>query len=158
MFVPPQSPAPASSPSYLPSRNASAPVSAPQTRNPITIRLRKILGTNFTDEATSEALRTLSELYGTQSPIPASCSKEPTTDDTDSDDDWDDENANAGPAAEDRREGSNETTSRARKNLHRDLENKLAQGSQQFLAAFSQVDQVRVGLIRRQELCRLTPL
>lgn len=142
MSVPLQSPTPASSSSYPPSRNAGTPVSAPQTRNPITIRLRKILGTNFTDEATTEALRTLSELYGTQSSLSVPGSKAQITDDEDSNDDWNDEKTNIGLAVEDHREGLNETASRARKNLRRDLENQLAQGSQQFLQAFSEVDQV----------------
>jgi chromosome segregation ATPase len=100
------------------------------------------LGTNFTDEATTEALRTLSELYGTQSTssVPGSKAKAQKNG-TDSDDDWSDEDTNVGLVVEDHREGLNETASRARKNLRRDLENKLAQGSQQFLQAFSEVDQ-----------------
>jgi hypothetical protein len=147
MSVPAPSPTPPPSSSYSPSPNAGTPVSAPQTRNPITIRLRKILGTNFTDEATTEALRTLSELYGTQSPASTSDPKTQTTDDPDSDEYWSDETVTH-LTVEDHREGLNETASRARKNLRRDLENKLAQGSQQFLQAFSEVDQVCVGLIR----------
>jgi hypothetical protein len=147
MSVPVPSPTPPPS-SYSPSRNAGTSVSAPQTRNPITIRLRKILGTNFTDEATTEALRTLSELYGTlpQSQSPSSIS-DPKTQTPDSDEDWSDETVTH-LTVEDHREGLNETASRARKNLRRDLENKLAQGSKQFLQAFSEVDQVCVGLIR----------
>ncbi|KAJ8590471.1 oligomeric complex COG6 [Rhizopogon salebrosus TDB-379] len=140
MSVPAPSPTPPPSSSYSPSRNAGTPVSALQARNPITIRLRKILGTNFTDEATTEALQTLSELYGTQSPASTSDPKTQTTDDSDSDEYWSDETANH-LTVEDHREGLNETASRARKNLRRDLENKLAQGSQQFLQAFSEVDQ-----------------
>ncbi|KAG1863597.1 oligomeric complex COG6 [Suillus subalutaceus] len=139
MSVQARSPVPPPSSLSVPSRNAGTPVSASQTRNPITIRLRKILGTNFIDEATTEALRTLSELYGTQS-TSVSGSKAQTNG-TDSDDDWSDEDADVGLVVEDHREGLNETASRARKNLRRDLENKLAQGSQQFLQAFSEVDQ-----------------
>ncbi|KAG1761563.1 oligomeric complex COG6 [Suillus occidentalis] len=129
MSVQTRLPAPSTSSLSVPPRNAGTPVSASQTRNPITIRLRKILGTNFTDEATTEALRTLSELYGTQ------------TNGTDSDDDWSDEDADVELAAQVQKECLNETATRARKNLRRDLENKLAQGSQQFLQAFSEVDQ-----------------
>jgi hypothetical protein len=148
MSVPAQSPPPPPSSS----RNAGTPASALQTRNPITIRLRKILGTNFTDEATTEALQTLSELYGTQSPASVSDSKARAAEDTVSDDDWSDEDANTRLAAEDHREGLNETASKARKNLRRDLESKLAQGSHQFLQAFGEVDQVCVGLIRRSRI------
>jgi hypothetical protein len=148
MSVQARSPAPPPSSLSVPSRNAGTPASVSQTRNPITIRLRKILGTNFTDEATTEALRTLSELYGTQSTVSVPGSKAQTNG-TDSDDDWSDEGANVGLVVEDHREGLNETASRARKNLRRDLENKLAQGSQQFLQAFSEVDQVCVGQMHR---------
>jgi len=152
MSVQARSPAPPPSSLSVPSRNAGTPASASQTRNPITIRLRKILGTNFTDEATTEALRTLSELYGTQSTssVPGSKAKAQKNG-TDSDDDWSDEDTNVGLVVEDHREGLNETASRARKNLRRDLENKLAQGSQQFLQAFSEVDQVCVGQMHRWE-------
>lgn len=144
---------PALPPSSLsvPPRNAGTPISASQTRNPITIRLRKILGTNFTDEATTEALRTLSELYGTQSAAPASHSKAQANS-TDSDDDWSDEDVDVESAVQVQKECLNETATRARKNLRRDLENKLAQGSQQFLQAFSEVDQVCVGQMHRRGL------
>jgi hypothetical protein len=109
------------------------------------------LGTNFTDKATTEALRTLSELYGTQSTIPVSHPKT-RANGTDSDDDWSDEDADAGLAVQVQKECLNETATRARKNLRRDLENKLAQGSQHFLQAFSEVDQVCVGHMHRWEL------
>ncbi|KAG2052769.1 oligomeric complex COG6 [Suillus hirtellus] len=140
MSVQARSPVPPPSSLSVPSRNAGTPVSASQTRNPITIRLRKILGTNFTDEATTEALQTLSELYGTQSTVSVSDSKAQTNG-TDSDDNWSDEDVDVGLAVQDDSACLNETASRARKNLRRDLENKLAQGSQQFLQAFSEVDQ-----------------
>ncbi|KAH7924764.1 oligomeric complex COG6 [Leucogyrophana mollusca] len=103
-----------------------------QTRNPISLRLRKILGTNFTDQATTEALRTLSHLYGTNHP-----SDQPSPV-TNSDTESDSESETLVDLTVD---FSSETASRARKNLRRDLENTLAEGSRQFLQAFSEVDQ-----------------
>src|ERR1700722_6805184 len=87
-----------------------------QTRNPIALRLYKVLGTNFSDDATKEALRTISELY-----IPSTVPGRG------------DEGLEITPG---------ESAARARKNLRRDMENKLAEGSREFLKAFGEVDQV----------------
>ena len=104
-------------------------------RNPISLRLYKILGTNYDDPATREALQTLSELY-----------KSPDT------------NAEKGLLLGSRSENDDITTSidhsekhfaissgiasRARKSIRRDAELKLAQGSRQFVKAFQEVDKV----------------
>ena len=88
-----------------------------KSRNPISTRLYKILSTNFNDESTREALTTLSDLY--TAPKPPTARDAPTYDDEES------------PAV------------RARKNLRRDMEQKLASGSKEFLAVFGDVDQVR---------------
>lgn len=114
----------------------------PTPRNPITLRLRKILATNFTDLATIEALHTLSELYA------SSPDYSPQRGQNDDDDDWSDLDAEENqhqPQEQNEPQPSDavdETASRARKSMQRDLENKLAQGSQHFLKAFGEVDQV----------------
>ena len=123
-----------------------APLPTPSSRNPITLRLRKILGTTFTDPATTEALQTLSHLYSTPptSGVAASHVQSPEhdTNDDDNSSDLDSE----GTAPRDGEPGyadiPNDTAARVRKNLQRDLENKLAEGSQHFLKAFREVDQV----------------
>lgn len=131
----------------------SAPTqrAAPSTqppRNPITLRLRKILGTTFTDPATTEALQTLSYLYNTPSVSDAALSHTQSLEhdaDEDNDDSWSDLDSE-GTAPRDGVSGhsdvANEIALRVRKNLQRDLENKLAEGSQHFLKAFGEVDQV----------------
>jgi len=123
--------------------NASTPTQA--SRNPITLRLRKILGTNFTDQATIEALQTLSELYSISSP--AHLQQQRDGGDFDFDDDWNDLDSKEHQHQQQDQPQLNdhavdETASRARKNMQRDLEKKLTQGSQHFLKAFGEVDQV----------------
>ncbi|KAF7306576.1 E3 ubiquitin-protein ligase PEP5 [Mycena indigotica] len=93
-----------------------------QARNPIALRLYKVLGTNFDDETTREALYTLSELYAT--PVKGKDAPE--------------EELNEEALTEC---VPGESAARARKNLRRDMEQKLAEGSQQFLATFAEVDQ-----------------
>lgn len=51
-----------------------------------------------------------------------------------------------------------ETATRARKNLCRDMENRLAEGIRQFLKAFSEVDQVGLFVIQVFPYPCLTPL
>ncbi|KAF8633476.1 hypothetical protein AX15_001436 [Amanita polypyramis BW_CC] len=126
-------------------QNGSSPQS--QGKNPITLRLYKILGTSFDDVATREALQTLSEFY-TQS----STSKE-TLLDTNAEG-LDDNESTAmrkpgpfGPIV-------GELAARARKSLRRDMENKLAESSQQFMKALGDVNekveelQRHVGMMR----------
>ncbi|KAJ7071469.1 oligomeric Golgi complex subunit 6 [Mycena amicta] len=108
-----------------------------QSRNPVSLRLYKVLGTNFDDEATREALQTLSELYATPTTSLKGKDALRTTEDEPLD-----ETARSGGAEEASKESvPGEFAARARKNLRRDMEQKLAEGSQQFLAAFGEVDQ-----------------
>ncbi|KIM58544.1 hypothetical protein SCLCIDRAFT_127928 [Scleroderma citrinum Foug A] len=121
--------------------NASTPTQA--SRNPITLRLRKILGTSFTDQATIEALQTLSELYSVSSLLHLQQQRDGG--DIDFDDDWSDLDSKEHHQQQQDQPQPNdavdETASRARKNMRRDLEKKLTQGSQHFLKAFGEVDQ-----------------
>ncbi|KAG9308405.1 oligomeric complex COG6 [Chiua virens] len=116
--------------------------STPSARNPVTLRLRKILGTTFTDPATTEAFQTLSQLYSTSvACVPYTDSTERSIDDEDDWSDLDSEGTASGDNGSRQADITNETAARARKNLQRDLENKLAEGSQHFLEAFGEVDQ-----------------
>ncbi|KIK92098.1 hypothetical protein PAXRUDRAFT_830282 [Paxillus rubicundulus Ve08.2h10] len=113
-------------------------------RNPTTLRLRKVLGTNFTDQAMTEALQTLSDLYS--APLTSvSAQQHPRGPGLVSEDhDWSDLDTELTTPQEracEHPDVANETAARARKNLQRDLENKLAEGSQHFLKAFGEVDQ-----------------
>ncbi|KAG8217988.1 oligomeric complex COG6 [Butyriboletus roseoflavus] len=113
--------------------------STPSLRNPITLRLRKILGTTFTDPATTEALQTLSHLYNAT----PSYIEGPEQDVNDHDDDsWSDLDSEGTAPRDGVSDVASETAARVRKNLQRDLENKLAEGSQHFLKAFGEVDQL----------------
>lgn len=122
-------------------------------RNPISLRLYKILGTSFNDEATKEALRTLSDLYVSQTattgPLKGN-EVQRDINDSDDDDDIEDDVLFSKVTATSNASGTSafvesipgESAARARKNLRRDMENKLAEGSRQFLKAFGEVDQV----------------
>ena len=117
------------------SLDGSKPGSA---RNPISLRLYKVLGTNYDDPATREALVTLSDIYKPpETSKGKAVEREPTTDDDD-----------AFSGSEKAKFGmhaclSSGTTARARKSLRRDAEVKLTQGSRQFVKAFQEVDKVR---------------
>jgi hypothetical protein len=105
----------------------------PPARNPVSLRLYKVLGTNFNDEATREALETLSLLYANQ---PSRKGKEPGRE-------QDDDQVVEEQAVE-AESVPGEIAARARKNLRRDMDRKLAEGSRQFLNALGEVDQVCV--------------
>ncbi|KAL0946384.1 hypothetical protein HGRIS_012614 [Hohenbuehelia grisea] len=109
-----------------------------QTRNPLSTRLYKILGTNFGDEATKEALQTLSELYTTHPTLTKGKQAERRADAWE-DDDGEAHNADSSSHLAEAVPG--ESAARARRNLRRDMENKLAEGSRQFLEALGEVDQ-----------------
>jgi conserved oligomeric Golgi complex subunit 6 len=121
--------------------------------NPISLRLNKVLGTNFNDKATREALETLSALY---------CPPPPATSTSTS------SQVPSSPPPPTRTGAANtvtvggggglwsigkdglptetvpgESAARARKNLKVDMELKLAEESQRFLDAFEDVEQVR---------------
>lgn len=109
-------------------------------RNPISLRLYKVLGTNYDDPAIREALETVSELYkAPELTKPKAVERDAkTTVEEDEASVFDLESKLTGRHAM----MSTGTAARARKNLRRDAELKLAQGSQQFVLAFQQVDKV----------------
>lgn len=147
------------------SRIPSIRLATPPTQNPISLRLYKVLGAHFDDDATREALDTLAELYAPSASSSGSTSgglvnghgsskgKEVVLD-AEADGDAEDEGevglgvgvksngmvAASALAVEESVAG--ETAARARKNLRRDVENKLAESSRQFLQAFGEVDKV----------------
>ncbi|KAL1944792.1 hypothetical protein VTO73DRAFT_3222 [Trametes versicolor] len=133
-----------------------------QGQNPISLRLYKVLGANFDDEATREALNTLAELYAPPSAPHTGVGKgKDVTRDLDADKDADEEyelnglkpTGLAAPAGVEEA-AAGDIAARARKNLRRDVESKLAESSKQFLKAFGEVDkqldtlQEHIGLMR----------
>ncbi|VDB94980.1 unnamed protein product [Peniophora sp. CBMAI 1063] len=110
---------------------------APLTRNPVALRLYKVLGSTFDDNASREALLTLSELYTTPS-------KPGATSDVNG-------NGAEGVVVGNGSGGAGalafldgpppgESAALARRNLRRDVETKLSDGAQKFLKAFGAVD------------------
>ncbi|KAI9065410.1 oligomeric complex COG6 [Trametes sanguinea] len=129
-----------------------------QGQNPISLRLYKVLGANFDDDATREALDTLAELYA---PRPAEGRIKDGKQDIETELDGEDERDATGVrltglvASTGLEEGvAGDIAARARKNLRRDVESKLAESSKQFLRAFGEVDkqldtlQEHIGLMR----------
>ncbi|KIK63403.1 hypothetical protein GYMLUDRAFT_197030 [Collybiopsis luxurians FD-317 M1] len=122
---------------------------ASQSRNPVSLRLYKVLGTNFDDESTRDALQTLSELYASGSSSGSETNlkgKEGAKNDLSfrDEDDEEFEEKRAHPSAgtlqyEESTPG--EAAGKARKNLKRDMEVRLAEGSRHFLKVLSQVDE-----------------
>jgi hypothetical protein len=109
----------------------------------VTLRLYKVLSTNFEDAATKEALQTLSDLYAqsTKGKEPIKLADEFEDDDIeDISQDSAGVTANLSQLAVEAVPG--EIAARARKHLRRDMEKKLAEGSRQFLNALGEVDQV----------------
>ncbi|KAI0720424.1 oligomeric complex COG6 [Fomitopsis betulina] len=126
-----------------PSRLAST--SSPQPQNPIALRLYKVLGANFDDAATREALQTLSELYAPTSVLhPPSKVKDVTRDGDDTHlDDIEDTEGQSRTAVNGVHVAEplpGDIAARARRNLRRDVENRLAESSRKFLKAFGDVD------------------
>ncbi|KAJ7593358.1 oligomeric complex COG6 [Mycena floridula] len=120
--------------SFAGGRKTSWSGQSSQSKNPISLRLYKVLGTNFDDDATREALKTLSALYA---PV-SSKGKEVVVID---DEDVEDDSAKRTIVSEPLETIPGESAARARKNLRRDMEEKLAEGSRHFLNAFGEVDQ-----------------
>ena len=154
----PPRPSSSSSPRPAVAKTASdGKLSATPSRNPISSRLYKILGTSYDDPAIKEALETLSELYSTPDDFRASGSQlqsvkgknvdregvAATRAEADELDTLDAINAKAVSKVTGTASGTG-IAARARKNLRRDAELKLNQGTQQFLRAFKEVDKVRV--------------
>jgi hypothetical protein len=96
----------------------------PTARNPISLRLWKVIGsTSFDDPSSREALQTVSDYYThheTHSAVPDARRRKRYQ-----------LQADQGQAA-----------ASARRNLKRDLETQLSEGSARFLEAFGEVDKV----------------
>ncbi len=127
--------------------------SSPRPHNPLSIRLYKVLAANLDDDTTKEALHTLADLYAPSllndtKVKPQDRDRERLNDIDDEDDDTK-EDANTklpaqSPALAETVPG--ETAARARKNLKKDVESKLAESSRRFLTAFAEVDKVCIYL------------
>jgi hypothetical protein len=116
---------------------------SPLARNPVSLRLYKVLGATFEDDATKEALSTLSDLYSlSESPAVVSIAKEDTVV-PDGVDELDKDSVKDAPSFL-RGAPPGDTAAKARKHLRRDIESKMEEGSLRFLAAFGMVDQVRI--------------
>jgi hypothetical protein len=116
---------------------------SPLARNPVSLRLYKVLGATFEDEATKEALSTLSYLYSlSESSAVISAAKEDVVA-PDGIDEVDMDSVKDVPSFL-RGAPPGDTAAKARKHLRRDIESKMEEGSLRFLAAFGVVDQVRI--------------
>lgn len=110
---------------------------SPLARNPASLRLYKVLGATFDDEATREALSTLSDLYApSESTLVA---KEDDVSHDEADEAGGDKIKDVPSFLRGALPG--DTAAKARKHLRRDIESKLEEGSLRFLAAFGAVDQ-----------------
>ncbi|KAI3612712.1 conserved oligomeric golgi complex subunit 6 [Moniliophthora roreri] len=107
-----------------------------QSRNPVSLRLYKVLGTSFDDQATREALQTLSDLYAnTERKVDGPVAEEEVESLENS--------AKRLSISKEAAHGESipgETANRARKNLRRDMEKQLAEGSHHFLQIFKELD------------------
>lgn len=129
------------------------------SKNPLALRLYKVLGANYNDSSTREALETLSSFYaptpapnGVQLNVQDKPSAE-ANDDDEPDEVADEEAWGAEYTNKLRKKEATKTdvplpvdgelALRARKNLRRDIEAKLAESSGKFLTAFAEVDKVR---------------
>lgn len=130
----------------IPSKHAGP--SSPQPQNPHSLRLYKVLATNFDDPSTREALDTLSSLYGPAPLNTAAKGKQMKLDDAY--DDWEesyqDKEHPSLPTTNGKAKTSllestpGEIAARARKDLKTDVQAKLAESSRKFLNAFAEVD------------------
>ena len=109
-----------------------------QHRNPVSLRLYKVLSTNFDDEDTRQALGTLSDLYATPK------GKDTLTVVEELDDEAVNDSVDASCVPTMLAESiPGESATKARKYLRRDMENRLTEGSRKFLEALGEVDSVR---------------
>ena len=118
---------------------------SPLARNPVSLRLYKVLGATFDDDATREALSTLSDLYAPSGPTLVA--KEDDAVLHDEIDEADGEKIKDVPSFL-RGALAGDTAVKARKHLRRDIESKLEEGSLRFLAAFGAVDQVHLAAFK----------
>ena len=108
--------------------------------NPISLRLYKVLGANYDDPGTKEALDTLSAFYAT--PATGSSVSRELNGREDAKSEADEDGLEATADSRKMVYTPSDTAVRARKSLRRDTEAKLAEGSQKFLKAFGEVDEV----------------
>ncbi|KAG8816460.1 Golgi transport complex subunit 6 [Serendipita sp. 401] len=130
--------------------DASQP-SVTDSRNPLSLRLFKVLGARYDDPSTREALEILSSLYVSATPTSTvdhkrrrSGNQKHSVDTKASDSEEETELKPTATNTASTREKEliiSEGAARARKNLRSDMEIKLARTSQMFLAAFSEVNQ-----------------
>jgi len=124
---------------------------------PVSLRLYKVLGTNYADQATRDALDTLSEMYAVTIPAVTATTKGKGTvgeeNESDNEDEDGNENVNDSGNENQGRGGvvlaettPGESAARARKCLRRDVEARLVDGSLRFLEVFADLDQVRLSL------------
>lgn len=114
----------------------------PQSRNPISLRLYKVLSTNFDDQATREALGTLSEAYASGNLSKGKEAQTTTAVLEDGDlEHFEDGRQGDGVLVEEE-EVPGELAARARKSMRKGMENKLMEGSQHFVKALMEVDEV----------------
>ena len=118
--------------SSISAQSSPAPAPAPSSRNnPISLRIYKAIGTSFDDPDSREALELASKLYsGTGAKGKGRAAEE------DEDAQLHDNESIV------RRAAKGESAAMARKYLKRDIEARLASGSQKFLEAFGEVDKV----------------
>jgi conserved oligomeric Golgi complex subunit 6 len=113
------------------------------------------LGTNYADQATRDALETLSEMYAVTVPAVTSTTKGKGTvgEENESDNEDEDGDGNENENENQGRGGGGvvlaettpgESAARARKCLRRDVEARLVDGSLRFLEVFAELDQVRL--------------
>lgn len=159
-----------STPTRLTSTSSNALIGAGGRGNPLSLRLYKILGARYEDSSMREALEILSGMYAPSSvsPLDAGAGKGAATGqsvavatarwsgkvgreaeeaEAESDESEDGTVISAPrtrfakPTTTDG-SGSNDSAVRARKNLKRDVEMKMARSSRLFLSAFREVDKV----------------
>lgn len=140
------------------SSSGLTPIPAPTSRNnPISLRIYKAISTSFDDPASQEALQIASSFYSGDrgldlrtslkgkgraeqnghGPLQEEQEDEASREVSGEESDW----------ANGRRAAKGESAAMARKWLKKDIEGRLAGGSQRFLDAFGQVDQVSRSLV-----------
>jgi hypothetical protein len=120
-------------------RKASSSSWTPQPRNPISLRLYKVLSTNFDDQATREALGTLSEVYALKGE--EAQTRTGVLEDGDLEH-IEDGRQGDGVVVVEEEEVPGELAARARKSMRKGMESKLMEGSQHFVKALMEVDEV----------------
>jgi hypothetical protein len=112
---------------------AATPAPAVSRNNPISLRIYKAIGTSFEDRAAREALEIASGFYSSKGKAKANDLSGETEGEG---------GGGLGEVVPVRRTLRGQSAAAARKNLKRDVEARLAGGSQRFLDAFGEVDKV----------------